>query len=235
MGLDRALSAPEEFPSEIRRDYRDGHLSIVSRKRSRDYIESILSDEYKISSSTSKQTNYSSEDIAKCPFEPGKESLNIEILRVGNPWRIRVIENKYPSLINSAPRHSKKSEDGMFSLVGGYGVHEVLIESAKHEDIFEYMSQQQINEILRILSDREQALYKKSGIKFVQILRNYGSRAGASIPHPHSQILAWPLLPTTIKVEGQKAKAYFEKHQECLYEHALEGELYGGRVLAKND
>jgi UDPglucose--hexose-1-phosphate uridylyltransferase len=234
-GLGALLSETAEFPSEIRTDYRDGHLSVISHMRGGSYLTHIMSDEYKISSGASVPVQPSAEEIARCAFEPGKESLNVDVLRLGKPWRIRVIENKSPSLVRSAPRSSRESEDGLFSLLGGYGAHEVVIESNNHQDVFEEMPQQRIREILGVLAEREEDLYAIPGVKYVQIFRNYGSRAGASMPHPHSQILAWPMLPTTIKKESQRVRAYRERRLRCLYKDALAGEHYGGRVLTEND
>jgi len=109
-----------------------------------------------------------------CVFCPGNEKLTSEeVYRVGEGernekgWKVRVILNKFPIT----------------------DLHEVVIHSPSDtEDLFEY-SQSQVESILHAYRDRFN-FYRKRGQ--VLIFCNHGEHAGASIKHPHSQIVVLP-------------------------------------------
>ena len=79
-------------------------------------------------------------DHSTCPFCPGNESLTPEEVLAcrgdgGKPngpgWSLRVIPNKFAALDieSSWGRH----DEGIYDTMGGYGVHEVLIEHPNHD------------------------------------------------------------------------------------------------------
>jgi UDPglucose--hexose-1-phosphate uridylyltransferase len=113
---------------------------------------------------------------------------------------------------------------GFFSSISGYGYNEIVIESPDHGAKFENMSIEQLNGWLDVLIEREQQLYLRKYIKYVQIFRNYGVDAGASIGHPHTQIMAWPIVIGNIKRRLRIAVDYKSKNNSCLYEDAVKKE-----------
>ncbi len=235
--LDLVLSTKteeSENPSEIRKDYRSGYLVVISRLRSKQYISSITTEEYKNNSTAFDKSLDLESRLAKCAFEPGKEDLNKEVVRVGSPWEIRVIENKFPSLSKNANVSRWRGENGLFELIGGHGYNEVVIDSPNHEELLEGMNTNQLTQWLDMLIDREEELYKRDNVKYVQIYRNYGIKAGASIEHPHTQVMAWPILAGTVAKEVKSSKRYLKKHSTCLYEDALKKEVENGRILTEN-
>jgi UDPglucose--hexose-1-phosphate uridylyltransferase len=94
-------------------------------------------------------------------------------------WQIRVIPNAFP-ITNT---------------------HEVVIEMPKHDQDIAAQSTKKIEEILDAYSKRYVALSKKKGIKYVQIFRNRGAAGGASLQHPHTQILGMPMMPKLVQEE----------------------------------
>ncbi len=112
----------------------------------------------------------------RCPFCPGHESdTPAEIARLGNPWRVRTFPNKYPPV------------DGA----------EVVVESPRHEDLFDTIDHGE--DAVRTYIDRYRA---HESAAYVCIFKNEGPRAGASIPHLHSQVVPLPFLPPRIERES---------------------------------
>src|SRR5258706_34140 len=110
-------------------------------------------------------------DGAPCPFCPGAEDQTPpEIVRDGDPWRIRVFPNRYPPTENA----------------------EVVVESANHDDVFDALSPDHAQRVIEITFDRYHAM--TSDAAYVCIFKNHGRLAGASIPHLHSQLVGTPVV-----------------------------------------
>lgn len=101
-----------------------------------------------------------------CPFEPGNESLNKEVFRIGDPWKVRVIKNKYPIT----------------------DIHEVIIHSPSHTVDIDSLPIEQIKLILQTYRQRFNFHSQKNNCQ-VLIFNNHDVHAGASISHPHSQLV----------------------------------------------
>jgi len=129
---------------------------------------------------------------ANCPFCPGNEQLTPpEVYRTGDGapdtpgWRVRVVPNLYPIV------------GGADAGPGATGAHEVVVLSPAHEASFAQLDRQQATEVLTVLRDRARH-HLAAGRAFVQVVINHGRAAGASIEHPHAQIVALDLLPPAV-------------------------------------
>ena len=129
---------------------------------------------------------------ANCPFCPGNEQLTPpEVYRTGDGapdtpgWRVRVVPNLYPIV------------GGADAGPGATGAHEVVVLSPAHEASFGQLDWQQATEVLTVLRDRARH-HLAAGRAFVQVVINHGRAAGASIEHPHAQIVALDLLPPAV-------------------------------------
>ncbi len=138
-----------------------------------------------------------------CPFCPGREEQTPpEIMRVGdNSWKIRVVPNKYPAVNGSNITVSFKDKIYFSKTANGY--HEVVIETPDHfKDLADH-EESHIFEILRVFRERYRVLISKPGVRYVHIFRNWGKYAGASLPHPHTQIMAIGEVPSIVKREHE--------------------------------
>ncbi len=138
-----------------------------------------------------------------CPFCPGREeNTPPEIMRVenSNGWLVRVVPNKYPAVIGEKPPSTKIHEKFLVSK-SAFGYHEVVIESPDHFSDLSDLPVDHIFSILWTYRERYRELIRKRGVKYVHIFRNWGKYAGASLPHPHTQILAMSEIPETLKKE----------------------------------
>jgi UDPglucose--hexose-1-phosphate uridylyltransferase len=126
---------------------------------------------------------------ADCPFCPGNEHLTPpEVHRTGagaadGPgWRVRVVPNLFP--IVGGPHATSETA----------GAHEVIALSPGHDRSFGGLDDDQATEVLTVL--RTRALeHRRDGFRFVQVLVNHGREAGASLPHPHAQLVALGFVP----------------------------------------
>lgn len=178
-----------------------------------------------------------------CPFCKGNENQTPpEIMAFREPgtnsnepgWWIRVVPNKFPALQKDKTQGSP--EQNFFVKMEGIGYHEVIIESPDHNASLEKHPLHQLQEIFRAWQKRHNTLMKDEIIKYVQIFKNAGAVAGASLEHPHSQLIATPLIPHVIEEELKGAQDFFEKKGCCLYCEINHQELkIGVRVVAENE
>lgn len=189
------------------------------------------------------QTPKEVKKAGNCPFCEGNESLTPpEVLSYREPgtnpnqpgWRIRVVPNKFPALqMNDGKEHSQK---GLYTALPGKGVHEVIIETPEHDTSFEKQPLDQLEKIFRCWQERHNQLMEEKNIKYVQIFKNEGAVAGASLYHPHSQLLATSIVPETIAEELEGAQKYYQEKQKCIYCDINQIELQeNARVVAENE
>ncbi|MGM0641774.1 MAG: galactose-1-phosphate uridylyltransferase [Thermotogota bacterium] len=166
-----------------------------------------------------------SEDVKEsyCPFDYGNEdSTPDEVLSFRNKdskpndsgWWVRVVPNKFPALNG---KELVKEPHGMYDKISGYGYHEVIIETPEHNTNFSEMSKRQLKEVIWAYIKRFNEIKKDENIKYIQIFKNKGKRAGASLKHPHSQLIATPIIPMTIVDEIQGANDYFNFRDRCVF------------------
>lgn len=198
-----------EQESDIRMDYRTGYYSIIVPGREHRPEELEIEDE-------------GSKNLKNCPFERDTvDRKNLEIMHVNEPWTTMVIKNKFPELNGSTPLDYKR---GFFSSISGYGYNEVIIETPNHFDKFEDMDTKKSIEWLSAVIEREEDLYSRNYIKHVMVFKNSGAKGGASIGHSHTQIIAWPEILGTPKIEIEKAIEYKNQNYSCLYEDSIKKE-----------
>lgn len=161
-----------------------------------------------------------------CPFCPGNEEKfpHIETDRIeeNGKWILRSVFNKYPALSREIP--FEWEEKDIFRTISGYGVHEVIIESQIHNTTPALMSDEEVEKIIRFYKKREEEINKYDNIEYIVIFRNHGYKAGASLVHPHSQILALPIIPRDVKQRVEEAFKYFSDHGKCVFCKLIEEE-----------
>lgn len=167
-------------------------------------------------------TKSAKEETGHCPFcslheDDSKESLqNFSAPENSEEdWNISVIEDKYPLL--NPTESSEGFGDGMYDLRGGYGHHELVIESREHSACFESMSLKHIEAIFSAYQQRMINLSKDVKVSHVLISRNTGHYAGANIHHPHSHIVGLPIVPKKIFEEMEGSGNYFDYRERCLF------------------
>ena len=166
-------------------------------------------------------------DIRKsaiCPFCPGNEEKTPpEIMAYrsnGAPpntvgWTIRVVPNKFPALgIEGA---IDKQGEGLFDKMNGIGAHEVIIETPHHDQKMSEYTEKQLEDLLWAFRDRMLDLKKDRRFRYILIFKNSGEAAGASLEHPHAQLIALPIVPIRVREEVDGSKQYYSMKERCIF------------------
>ena len=165
-----------------------------------------------------------SEESVYCPFCEGNENMTpaeIYAIRDSNSlanskgWKIRVVPNKFPAL--RVEGTVDREGMGMFDKMSGIGAHEVIIETPKHNDNLHQRSTQEIVNILDTYQKRHVDLMRDARLLYALIFKNFGERAGASLSHPHSQIIATPVVPKRVREEINGSLEYYDYKMRCVF------------------
>lgn len=173
-----------------------------------------------------------------CPFCAGNEHLTtaeIDAVREPNTapggpgWRTRAIANKYPFLdaapTRGEPRLPDRDSFSLFTSLPAIGPHEVLVEAPFHVTRASQLSLEQTTDVLRLYRARLRALRAEGRWRYVQIFRNVGEAAGASIEHLHSQLAALDVVPEAIAAELRGAGEYRTRQGRCVFCDLIAAEL----------
>jgi UDPglucose--hexose-1-phosphate uridylyltransferase len=162
---------------------------------------------------------------AFCPFCPGNEEKTPpEIMAYGpakdgqpsdGVWNLRVIPNKFPAL--GIEGELDRQAEGMFDRMNGIGAHEVVIETPDHMETLATMPLKRAENLLWAFRERILDLKRDRRFKYILVFKNHGEAAGASLEHPHSQLIALPILPKQVLEELEGAKRYFANKERCIF------------------
>ncbi|GAJ13371.1 unnamed protein product, partial [marine sediment metagenome] len=147
-------------------------------------------------------------------------------------WKVRVVPNKYPAL-KMEERVATLKKVGMFWKMDGLGVHEVIIETPYHHKDFDNLNIDNIVLILKTYRQRYLDLSKDKRIKYILIFKNYGINGGASLEHPHSQLIGTPIIPQRVKEELNGGKEYFDHNGRCIFCDYVKQEIESKKRLIK--
>ncbi|MCL5680111.1 MAG: hypothetical protein M1465_02105 [Candidatus Marsarchaeota archaeon] len=205
---------------EIRTDYRTGFKAIyaLSRKdRPIDYFE--------------KSDNITDSGPEKCPFEPEKDDLNKTFFSIGDPWRVRVIYNKYPLFDYRSAEKIERND--ILVKESNYGFSFVIIDTPKHSKKFEDSSDEELRELAQAISETERRIYDESSVDFVYLNKNFGRKSSGTLAHSHWQTLGYKEIPAIAMNRLELANKFFEERNGCLMEYALG--LETERVILNGD
>ena len=178
-------------------------------------------------------------DEAYCPLCEGEEAVaghEISAVRDGTPsdgpgWRLRVVPNRVPALRVEATLDHRG--DGLLERMNGLGAHEVVVETPRHDATWATLPVEDLTLVLAAWRDRMADLQRDSRLRAALVFKNEGVKAGARLAHPHSQVVAMPIVPEALAEEVAGARRHFEASGRCLYCALVEQELAAGtRVIA---
>jgi UDPglucose--hexose-1-phosphate uridylyltransferase len=169
---------------------------------------------------------------APCPFCRGNEAMTPpEVLRVpagADDWQVRVVPNLY-ALVGA------DGEQPGPDALPFTGRHEVLVESNHHDWDLRSASTDEVTTVLHAMRQRCQALAARQPAA-ITAFRNYGAAAGASLTHPHSQLVALDQAPPGLMRRWQRAREHVERTGRCLYDDIAAAERRdGARVVHDAD
>jgi UDPglucose--hexose-1-phosphate uridylyltransferase len=172
-----------------------------------------------------------------CPFEDLEKSGNWPPLLMwpnNSKWQVAVIPNKYPAVVRSAVCSVPFSSD-IYSLRTAVGTHDLLI-TRDHNKHFIDLPNSQAIKVFSLLQDFHILMAKDKCAAYISSFYNYGPSAGASVWHPHYQILTLPIVPAHAEHSLKGANDYFKKNCTCVRCDIIKFEKKKKvRVIAEND
>lgn len=218
---------------EIRKHYFLQEYCIIAEdraKRPSDFMqagEAEKSEESKPKSCAFCAGAESMTPLATAVYKQGKIFQDTEEKRVLN-WDFRCFPNLYPALSPVSPFFG--FPETAWEKIPGFGFHEVIVESPVHGKKINEFSAQELSGLMQVYKDRVSYYLALENIRYVSLFKNSGKAAGASLDHPHSQLLALPLLPPLLERELHAIK----KAEKCPYCTLLEKERTSERFLREN-
>jgi UDPglucose--hexose-1-phosphate uridylyltransferase len=196
--------------SELRQDIVTGDWVVIATgraKRPEDFSKNGKGEEI--------GNNVDTEDCLFCDPEASGQGKDVLIYRrPDGDWSLRVFPNKFPAF--SQEGDLKKRGEGPYLSMDGTGYHEVIA-TRDHFRHIPLLEEQEIAEILDAYQDRYLDLMNRPGVDYIGIFHNYGKEVGASITHPHSQLMAIPVVSPYVELELQGAERYNKSNKECIY------------------
>jgi UDPglucose--hexose-1-phosphate uridylyltransferase len=175
--------------------------------------------------------------VANCPFCPGNEKLTppqTYVVPDDHSWQVRVTPNKFAALSYEGER--RREIVGIRRTVTGVGIHEVIVETPDHSKTTALLADREVELIIQTYLNRFKFASSDSRIEQVTIFKNHGEAAGTSLEHPHSQMIATPVITTQLRDRLFNALNHFDEFGECIFCRVLDQELKEGvRVVLETE
>ncbi len=178
-----------------------------------------------------------------CPLCPGNEDRTppeVFSVREDNSapdtsgWKLRVVPNKFPALVTEGELN--KRGEGIYDKMNGVGAHEVIIETPNHDANASTLGVNDFMQVMLAYQQRLIELKQDKRFRYISIFKNYGEVAGASLEHPHSQLIALPVVPKRAVEKLDGSQAYYAYKERCVFCDILDQELSDGRrIVHEND
>jgi UDPglucose--hexose-1-phosphate uridylyltransferase len=168
----------------------------------------------------------------RCPFCPGNEDQTPpELLRdpPGPEWRVRVVTNLYPVL--GGDGRPARTGPPLFREMPGVGSHEVVIETARHDARMDEMTADQVCDVVQAWRSRYRSLLERPELRAAVVFKNFGRSAGASLTHPHSQIVGTPVFLPRLLRRLDAATRYYDENGSCVYDDVVAAEREAGHRM----
>jgi len=194
-----------KFPSELRFDLISKDWVVIATGRAR-------------RPETFKKERRKIEEVPKekCPFcQPEILEEAILIKKEPKNWTTIVIPNKFPAFL-PYPKIEKYIEGGLYQTMTAVGFHEVVI-TRDHQKQLAQFKIEQVKEVIDVYQERYLELKKEKFVNYISIFYNHGLEAGASITHPHSQIITTLLIDVDLKKALFNSQEYYQTTKKCVY------------------
>jgi len=206
-----------KFPSELRFDFANKDWVVIATGRAR-RPETFKKERRKIEKVSKKNCPFCQIHTQEKPtlvFSKGKKITLKPKDKVPVNWTTVSIPNKYPAFISSS-KIDRNIEGGLYEKLSAVGFHEVVV-TRDHNKQMAQFSVNQIKEVVDVYQERYLGLMKKKFVNYVSVFHNHGVESGASIAHPHSQIITTPLIDTDLRSALLNSKKFFKVRKKCIY------------------
>jgi UDPglucose--hexose-1-phosphate uridylyltransferase len=162
-----------------------------------------------------------------CPFCPGSG-------RVPESYDVYLYANDFPSF-STPPAEMSVTPNAFRRARPSWGACDVVLYHPDHNRDFIDIEVDHLCKVANLWRDRYLELFENERVKYVLIFENHGEEIGVTIPHPHSQIYAYPLVPPVPAAEMRQARLYKRRTGRCLHCDLLDDEVSDGRRILFDD
>ena len=213
--------------SELRQDLVTGDWVVIATGRAKRPDEFAAHKRSKIEEDSEKPC------IFCYPEESGQEKDVLIYEKSNGDWSLRIFPNKYPAF--SRGKKIRHFEEGPYFGMDSAGYHEVVV-TKDHERQIAHLEALEVAEILDAYQSRYIDLMNKKSVNYIEVFHNHGKEAGASVNHPHSQLMAIPVISPYVKLELDGAESYHKANKHCVYCAMIEWEKEDKkRIIFEND
>ena len=220
------MNQKQKITQEFRQDIFTGEWVLVSTNRNQ-RPHTLISNCNKFSNLSSLINPF--EDIVSAK---SKESIILELKDEQNESQIFIVKNKYPLLKDI--KTTVYNTEGPYNFVVGEGVHEVVIYKDSETQVRDF-SIKKLALMFKSFQVRSLSLMSNKQIRYIAIVHNHGQKAGATIKHPHSQIIATPIVPDGIERIIEGTREYHRSNDKELAQVVIDYEQAAKtRVIVEN-
>lgn len=154
-----------------------------------------------------------------CPFENPRKAGNTIIASYPQElnWFVQVIVNKYPAVItNGTETCPVPYAVGAYRKAQAIGFHDVIV-TRDHERSLGQMTREEGAMVVGAWQDRMRFLKTQPCVEYIFLFHNHGKHSGASLSHPHSQMITTPTVPPDVSRSLAGARRFFEEKKQCVH------------------
>jgi UDPglucose--hexose-1-phosphate uridylyltransferase len=205
----------QKFPSELRLDLisKDWVVIATGRAKRPEMFKKEKREKIEISKKICPFCNIETQQTPVLIYSKGREIKKWK--KIPKNWTTIVIPNKFPAFLPDK-KIEKKIEGNLYQTINAIGFCELVI-TRDHKKSFALLPLWQIKEVIDAYQKRYLNLMKIPYVSYISIFHNQGAEAGASQPHPHSQIITTPLIDVDLKKALSSSQKYYKKRGKCLY------------------
>lgn len=204
-----------KFPSELRMDLisKDWVVIATGRAKRPEMFKEEKDKTEEIPQSKCPFCQIKNQEKPTLIFVRGKKFSSSQ--EIPKNWTTIVVPNKFPAFIPNS-KLEKKLEGRFYQKMNAVGFHEVVV-TRDHRKSLGQFNVKEFKEVIDVYQERYLELMKKKFVSYVSIFHNHKYRAGATIFHPHSQIITTPLVDIDLKNTLLNSERYYKKTKKCIY------------------
>jgi UDPglucose--hexose-1-phosphate uridylyltransferase len=169
-----------------------------------------------------------------CPFCPGNEEATPPAAETYGPdggWLVRVVPNLYPAF-SGDDALTVEHLGPVFTQARASGAHEVFVLTPEHDAAWTDLDDRHAGLVMAALRDRLEEHARHPHIRYSQAIVNHGREAGASLSHPHGQLLGMPFVPGEM---AEELAGFTRFGEACLLCTTIEAEVAAGHRVVQAD
>ncbi len=156
--------------------------------------------------------------VGVCPFCPGNEEMTPPSIRETRDregrWLLRCFSAGNP--VFQVEEEENKRAEGFYDKMGTLGADELIVENPSHTKSISAFEPVEMSRVVAMYTERIVDLKRDERFKYVQIFKNHGELAGSYIFHPHSHVLATPIVPHQLMLELANSRNHYLLKERCL-------------------